>query len=74
MLPHKEHEAPEFVSPNDTNNYKLEAINIILEKNPRLRQEYERPRPGTERLFKAEVTHDSRGCAAFCAKEPSNLV
>ena len=25
-------------------------------------------------LFKAEVTHDSRGCAAFCANDPSNLV
>jgi nucleoside phosphorylase len=51
-----------------------EAIKIILEKNPRLRQEYARPQRGTDRLFKAEVTHDSRGCAAFCANEPSNLV
>ncbi|KAH7114771.1 hypothetical protein B0J13DRAFT_460125, partial [Dactylonectria estremocensis] len=51
-----------------------EAINVIIEKNPRLRQEYERPQPSTDRLFKAEVTHDSRGCAAFCANEPSNLV
>ncbi|KAH7113154.1 hypothetical protein B0J13DRAFT_515595 [Dactylonectria estremocensis] len=52
-----------------------EAINDVLEKNPRLqRQGYERPQPGTDRLFKAEVPHDSRGCAAFCANEPSNLV
>ncbi|KAL6406253.1 Ankyrin repeat domain-containing protein 50 [Ilyonectria robusta] len=51
-----------------------EVINAIIEKNPRLRQEYERPQPGTDRLFKAEVTHDSRGCAAFCANNPSNLV
>ncbi|KAH8653955.1 nucleoside phosphorylase domain-containing protein [Tricladium varicosporioides] len=51
-----------------------EAINGILEKNARLRQEYERPQPSTDRLFKAEITHDSRGCAAFCAKNPLNLV
>ncbi|RYO78317.1 hypothetical protein DL764_010131 [Monosporascus ibericus] len=50
------------------------AINVILEKNPRLRQEYERPQPGADRLFKADVTHDPRGCAAFCANEPSNLI
>ncbi|KAH8652847.1 hypothetical protein BGZ61DRAFT_511129 [Ilyonectria robusta] len=51
------------------------AINDVLEKNPRLRRQgYERPQPGTDRLFKAEVPHDSRGCAAFCANEPSNLV
>ncbi|KAH7111518.1 hypothetical protein B0J13DRAFT_461972, partial [Dactylonectria estremocensis] len=52
-----------------------EAINDVLEKNPRLRRQgYERPQPGSDRLFKAEVPHDSRGCAAFCANEPSNLV
>ncbi|KAH7115551.1 hypothetical protein EDB81DRAFT_919247, partial [Dactylonectria macrodidyma] len=38
------------------------------------RQGYERPQSGTDRLFKAEVPHNSRGCAAFCANEPSNLV
>jgi nucleoside phosphorylase len=48
-----------------------EAINAIL-KNDRLRQEYKRP--STDKLFKAKVTHDSRGCAKFCAKTPSNLV
>ncbi|KAH6975798.1 nucleoside phosphorylase domain-containing protein [Ilyonectria destructans] len=52
-----------------------EAINDVLEKNPRLRRQgYERPPPGTDRLFKAEVPHDLRGCAAFCANELSNLV
>jgi nucleoside phosphorylase len=51
-----------------------EAINGILDKNARLRQEYERPQPSADRLFKAEVTHDSRGCATFCANDPSNLV
>ncbi|KAH8652933.1 hypothetical protein BGZ61DRAFT_374430, partial [Ilyonectria robusta] len=52
-----------------------EAINDVLEKSPRLqRQGYKRPPPETDRLFKAEVTCDSRGCAAFCANDPSNLV
>lgn len=51
-----------------------EAVNSILEKNVRLRRGYERPPRGTDRLFKAEVIHDLRGCAAFCAEEPSNLV
>jgi nucleoside phosphorylase len=51
-----------------------EAIGDILEKKPRLQRGYARPQPGTDRLFKSEVTHDSRGCAAFCANELSNLV
>lgn len=50
------------------------AINSVLEKNPRLRQEYQRPQPGTDRLFQAHVAHDARGCAAFCANETLNLV
>ncbi|KAH7176168.1 nucleoside phosphorylase domain-containing protein, partial [Dactylonectria macrodidyma] len=52
-----------------------EAINDVLQRNPRLRRQgYERPQPGADRLFKSEVPHDSRGCVAFCANEPSNLV
>ena len=51
-----------------------EAINGILEKNARLQQEYERPQPSTDRLFKPEITHDLRGCAVFCAKNALNLV
>ncbi|EED20910.1 G-protein beta WD-40 repeats containing protein, putative [Talaromyces stipitatus ATCC 10500] len=51
-----------------------EAIRLVLEKNPRLRQEYARPQPSTDRLFHPHVIHDSRGCVAFCAKDPSHLV
>lgn len=52
-----------------------ESINEVLQKNPRLRQRgYERPQPGTDRLFKAEVVHDPRGCEALCAENPKNLV
>ncbi|KAK3360938.1 hypothetical protein B0T24DRAFT_599725 [Lasiosphaeria ovina] len=35
---------------------------------------YGRPQPGADSLFKAGVSHDLRGCTAFCAKDPSNLV
>ncbi|KAJ9481087.1 hypothetical protein VN97_g12417 [Penicillium thymicola] len=51
-----------------------EAINSILDKNPRLRREYQRPPLSTDRLFKAEVIHDLRGCATFCADNRSKLV
>lgn len=51
-----------------------EAINVIFERNARLRQEFDRPLSGADRLFKANVAHDPRGCAAFCARNPSNLV
>ena len=51
-----------------------EAVNNILKRNERLQQEYERPPPDTDRLFKAQFTHHSSGCAAFCATYPSNLI
>ena len=50
------------------------AIEDVLTKNPRLQQKYKRPQPGTDRLFKAEFTHDSRGCEVFCANKGLNLV
>ncbi|KAL7799753.1 nucleoside phosphorylase domain-containing protein [Trichoderma ceciliae] len=53
-----------------------EAINSILEKKPRLRKKYGRPEPGSDRLFKAEMTHDS-ACAAdseTCSDDPSNWI
>ncbi|OGM47583.1 hypothetical protein ABOM_004259 [Aspergillus bombycis] len=51
-----------------------ETVNGIIDRNPRLRQEYERPHSSTDRLFKAEIIHDSRGCEQCCARSPSNLV
>lgn len=50
-----------------------EAINGILETKTRLRKKYGRPGPGADKLFKAEVTHDS-SCASVCGNDPSNLV
>jgi nucleoside phosphorylase len=51
-----------------------EVIRLVLEKNPRLRQEYARPHPSTDRLFHSNVIHDSKGCAELCASDPSNLI
>ncbi|RYP58916.1 hypothetical protein DL769_008749 [Monosporascus sp. CRB-8-3] len=50
-----------------------EAINGILEKKPRLRQDYKRPEPSTDKLFKAEITHDL-ACAMVCGDNTSNLI
>ncbi|EWY79535.1 hypothetical protein FOYG_17336 [Fusarium oxysporum NRRL 32931] len=50
-----------------------ETINMILEKNPRLRGKYKQPGTGAYRLFKSEVTHDL-SCAAICSEDVSNLV
>jgi nucleoside phosphorylase len=51
-----------------------ESINSILDKNVRLRRDYERPEPITDRLFKAQIVHESGDCATFCADDSSNLV
>lgn len=51
-----------------------ETINSILEKNARLRREYKRPQSSTDRLFKADIIHNSSCYAEFCAEDPSNLV
>ena len=54
-----------------------EAINSILGKNPRLRQEYERPDQSSDRLYQSKVIHppnDKSSCAAACGDDPLNLV
>jgi nucleoside phosphorylase len=35
-----------------------QAIDAVLDKNPRLRQQYQRPSNHTDRLFKSQITHD----------------
>ncbi|KAL3429112.1 hypothetical protein BDV09DRAFT_203300 [Aspergillus tetrazonus] len=50
------------------------AIDSILNRNPRLRQEYERPPGNADTLFRAEVIHDPQGCAEICARNPSNIL
>ena len=54
-----------------------DAINSILEKNPRLRRKYKRPDPSSDRLYQSGVTHPLGGeasCAAVCGDDLSNLI
>ncbi|KAM0433480.1 hypothetical protein ACHAPT_004360 [Fusarium lateritium] len=51
-----------------------QAVSDVLGKNSMLQHDYSRPHPSTDVLFRSEFTHDSRGCAEFCAKDPSKLV
>lgn len=50
------------------------AVDSVLDKNPRLRREYQRPSPETDMLFKAKVSHGRGDCGSSCADDPSNLV
>ena len=54
-----------------------EAINSILEDNPRLRKKYQRPDLSSDRLYQTGVTHptnDEANCAVICSSDPSNLI
>ena len=53
-----------------------EAINSILQEKPRLRKEYRRPGPESDRLYKSTVKHPldhEQSCLMACRDEPSNL-
>jgi nucleoside phosphorylase len=53
-----------------------EAINSVLETKSRLRQNYKRPDPSSDRLYQSEVIHppnDEANCAAVCGDDPSKL-
>ncbi|KAL4959122.1 uncharacterized protein BDV14DRAFT_194052 [Aspergillus stella-maris] len=50
------------------------TINSILHQNTRLRQKYGRPPGNADTLFRAEVTHNPKGCADFCASNPLNII
>ncbi|KAJ4208370.1 hypothetical protein NW767_001474 [Fusarium falciforme] len=51
-----------------------QAISNVISKNPMLQDEYSRPNSSTDVLFRSDFTHGSRGCAEFCAKDPSSMV
>lgn len=51
-----------------------EAITRKLNKNWRLRREYGRPDPATDRLFRSDVVHASKCGAVSCADNVSYLV
>jgi len=53
-----------------------EAINSILEENPRLKKKYMRPDPSSDRLYQTGIMHpdDETSCAVVCGDESSNLI
>ncbi|KAJ5080905.1 hypothetical protein N7456_013615 [Penicillium angulare] len=54
--------------------YRLDDItNRILEKNPRIRSEYKRPTRSTDRLFKAEMVHETECSGGICVDDLSKL-
>ncbi|KAK4195644.1 nucleoside phosphorylase domain-containing protein [Triangularia verruculosa] len=54
----------------------VSAIAGVLGRRPRLRREYKRPEPSTDKLFKASVVHRSphANCQGVCDIDPNNLV
>jgi nucleoside phosphorylase len=53
------------------------TIQGVLEMNPRLEEEYRRPDPATDRLYKNNVVHprsSHEGCASTCGDDESSLV
>lgn len=54
-----------------------EAINSVLDRNPRLKKKYERPSLDSDRLYFTEVVHpvDNKAeCAKACGDGPSKLI
>ncbi|KID85906.1 Ankyrin repeat-containing domain protein [Metarhizium guizhouense ARSEF 977] len=52
-------------------------IDDVLEKYPDLQEEYSRPDPGSDRLYKSDIIHtsdDDAPCAKVCSQDPSCLV
>ncbi|KAK7415745.1 hypothetical protein QQX98_005658 [Neonectria punicea] len=52
-------------------------VNNVLGRYPRLRRNYKRPDPSTDRLYKSNIVHpqdDEEGCATACDTDPSKLV
>jgi nucleoside phosphorylase len=54
-----------------------ETIRCILENNSRLRKEYERPDPNSDRLYQSEIVHppnSKESCVNICGADPSKLI
>ncbi|KAI9779634.1 MAG: hypothetical protein M1839_007299 [Geoglossum umbratile] len=54
-----------------------DAINNVLQKNPRLQKKYKRPDPTTDRLYQSGAVHSQNGslcCMVFCSDGISKLV
>lgn len=55
----------------------IKNIDDVLERYPDLQEEYSRPDPGSDRLYKSDIIHasdDDAPCAEVCSQDPSCLV
>lgn len=53
------------------------AIAAVLDRNPRLQEEYRRPNPATDRLYRSNFVHvgtSNESCASSCGLDDANLV
>lgn len=59
----------ELMAQYESEGHRLEEmLNVILENNPRLRQNYKRPDPYTDRLYRSEVIHPPGAhCTESCS-------
>ena len=54
-----------------------ETVKKVVTGNPSLREKYERPHPGSDRLYQSLITHpldEDAPCAEVCGDHPSMLV
>ncbi|RWA13450.1 hypothetical protein EKO27_g1631 [Xylaria grammica] len=52
-----------------------EAVSRVLDKNTRLRKDYQRPSASTDRLYKADVLHSPlENCVDYCGDDASSLI
>lgn len=54
----------------------VQNIDSVLEKEPRLKRNYRKPDPKTDRLYRSKYTHILEGndCVGTCGCVPSNLI
>jgi nucleoside phosphorylase len=62
----------------ESNGHKLEEnIDNTFQKKPRLRKNYSRPDPSSDRLYQSGVVHpvyDDASCGETCSTDPSNVI
>jgi nucleoside phosphorylase len=54
-----------------------ETVNRIVGKKPRLQKMFNRPEPGSDRLYRGHILHpayDGSNCSLSCGEEPSCLI
>ncbi|KAF6785754.1 pfs domain-containing protein [Colletotrichum sojae] len=61
----------------ESDGHQLEAaVEGVLDKKSRLKRNYKRPEPSSDRLYRSDFIHqdDEASCSEACGDDPSNLV